>query len=113
VSSTQFRIQFLIFFTRFSARLAIGFYCRLHNFLELERLAFCLTISPTRLNRSTKGSAFDHLEPDHWETENVGDGLAHAGTFGAASGNAQFFGFDPKTNQSVHPLSKSDYDSFD
>ncbi len=103
----------LIFFARFSARLTIGFYCRLHNFLERERLAFRQTISPARLNRSPKGTAFSNLESDNRETENVGNDLAHAGTLGAAPGNAQFFGFDPKTNQTVHPLGQSDHDSFD
>jgi len=112
VSSTQIRIKRSIFFVRFSAHLAIGFYRRLHNFLELKRLALRLTISPGRLNRSAKGSAFNRLETDYRKTKNVGNDLAHVGTFGAASGNAQFFGFDPQTNQAVHPLGKSDHDSF-
>ena len=111
MSSTQFRIKRLMFFARLSARFAIGFCRRLHNLLQRERLAFDLAISPARLNRRTKSGAFNHLESDYWETENVGNDLAHAGTLGAAADSEQFFGLDPKTNKSVHSLGKSDRDS--
>jgi hypothetical protein len=44
----------LIFFARLSAGLAIGFYCGLHNFLELERLAFGLLVQKAEI--SPRGS---------------------------------------------------------
>src|SRR5262249_25400775 len=111
MSSTQFRVKLLIFFARFSVCLAIVFYCRFHNFFEWDRLALRLKINPARLNRSTKGATFNDLKSDSRETENVSDDLAHTCTLGATAGNAQFFGFDPETNQAVHPLRKADHDS--
>jgi hypothetical protein len=65
------------------------------------------------MNGGAESRCFCCFEPNYGQTKNIGNDLAHTGTLGAASRNAQFLGFDPKSSEAVHSLSQSDYDSFD